>query len=110
MKFTKEEKLDIGRRICSHELTMAKASKEYSCSLSSINNYVRLYRAENGITPIQDERMAIDISKYQDMSKEELIDQILRSEIEVARAKKGYEVKGDGRKKEYVSLSKKNTK
>lgn len=110
MKFTKEEKQDIGRRVCNHELTMSAASKAYGCSIASINNYTRLYRMENGLIPIQKQRVAIDISKYQDMSKEELIDQILRVEIEVARAKKGYEVKGDGSKKEFVSLSKKNMK
>jgi transposase len=110
MKFTSEEKLDIGRRVCNHELTMSAASKEYSRSLASINNYARLYRIKNGITPIQNEREVMDVSKYKDMSKEELIDQILKAEIEVARAKKGYEVRGDGSKKVYVSLSKKNTK
>lgn len=110
MKFTREEKIDIGRRVCNHELTMSAASKAYRCSLASINNYTRLYRSENGITPIQKEREAIDVSKYEDMSKEELINQILKAEIEVARAKKGYEVIGDGSKKVYVSLSKKNTK
>lgn len=110
MKFTKVEKQDIGRRVCSRELTMSAASKAYGCSIASINNYTRLYRMENGLIPIQKQRAVIDISKYQDMSKEELIDQILRVEIEVARAKKGYEVKGNGQKKEYVILSKKKTK
>lgn len=42
MKFTKEEKQDIGRRVCSHELTMSAASKAYGCSIASINNYTRL--------------------------------------------------------------------
>lgn len=44
------------------------------------------------------------------MSKDQLIQQLMLKDIEVARAKKGYEVKGDGIKKAYVSLSKKNTK
>ena len=70
MKFTREEKLDIGRRVCNHELMMSAASKAYGCSLASINNYTRLFRSENGITPIQKERATIDVSIYEDMSKE----------------------------------------
>jgi transposase len=44
------------------------------------------------------------------MSKEELIDELIRAKVNEARAKKGYEVKGDGTSKEYSSLSNKNFK
>lgn len=67
MKFTKEEKPDIGRRVCSHELTMSVTSKAYGCSIASINNCTRLYRMENGHLPIQKQRVAIDIYTYFNM-------------------------------------------
>ena len=42
--------------------------------------------------------------------EEELNRKIMRLEIEVARLKKGYLVKGVGEKKEYVTTQEKNTK
>lgn len=44
------------------------------------------------------------------MSKQELMDEIVKAKIEAARAKKGYEVKGDGCSKEYVPINNKNSK
>ena len=43
-------------------------------------------------------------------AEEELIDELIRAKVNEARAKKGYEVKGDGASKEYSSLSNKNFK
>ncbi len=42
--------------------------------------------------------------------KEELIRELMRRDIEVARLKKGYSVKGGGSKKEYVTSSGSSTK
>ena len=44
------------------------------------------------------------------MGKPELIRELMRRDIEVARLKKGYSVKGGGSKKEYVISSGSNTK
>ena len=44
------------------------------------------------------------------MSKEELIKEIMKKDIEVARAKKGYSVKGGGKGKEYNILSNASSK
>ena len=44
------------------------------------------------------------------MTKEELIQELVRSRIREARLKKGYEVKGDGPEKVFIPLSNKNTK
>lgn len=110
MKFTNEQKKDIGRRVCTHELTMVAASKEYQASLATINNSMKLYKASISQNPLPNPTNGTNRDQYLTMSKEELIDEIMRKDIEAARAKKGYEVKGDGQKKEYVILSKKNAK
>ena len=47
---------------------------------------------------------------YESMGKPELIRELMRRDIEVARLKKGYSVKGGGSKKEYVISSGSNTK
>ena len=51
-----------------------------------------------------------DIEALSSMSKEQLIDEVIKARIGEERAKKGYEVKGGGQSKEYVSLRNKNTK
>ena len=39
------------------------------------------------------------------MTKEELIRELMRKDIEVARAKKGYAAKGGGKTKEFITIS-----
>jgi hypothetical protein len=53
MKFTKDEELIIGDRVCNYELTILKAKKEYKSSLATVNVCMRLFRSENGITFLQ---------------------------------------------------------
>ena len=111
MKYSKEERIEIGRRVHEGELTYLKAQQEYSVSEESIRRYVHTYRESAGIhvpSPLTRklELIGEDISgyeKYQNMTKDELIDELIR-------AKKGYEVKGGGPNKEYVILSNKTTK
>ena len=44
------------------------------------------------------------------MTREELMEELIKSKINEARAKKGYMVKGDGANKEFIPLDKKNSK
>ena len=44
------------------------------------------------------------------MTKDQLIEELIKSKINEARAKEVYEVKGDGQNKEFISLSSKNSK
>ena len=51
--------------------------------------------------------------KYEDlesMSKDQLINEVIKARVEAERAKKGYAVKGGGQEKEFISLSDLNTK
>ncbi len=41
------------------------------------------------------------LEDYQSMTKDQLLKNLLQSKINEARAKKGYEVKGDGQNKEF---------
>ena len=50
------------------------------------------------------------ISHYERMSREELIEEVMKARIEAERAKKGYLVKGDGQKKVFVPINSKNLK
>ena len=131
MKYSKEQRIDIGRQVYTHELSRLEASRKYEVSNSSLDVYVSMYKLSSGIQT-QNARVTIsnktdktdkkdqkpkeetsgtwDIESYRAMSKEELINELIRAKVNEARAKKGYEVKGDGANKEFISLSRKNSK
>ncbi len=126
MKYTQQERIDIGRDVYTSGMTCAEAMSKYGLSHGSIERYVSMYKEANGIkgtrsisnenpAPIQLSSVRkvssdYDIEAYMAMSKEELIDELIRAKVNEARAKKGYEVKGDGANKEFNSLNNRNSK
>ena len=117
MNYTQEERLDIGRRIYNNEITRYEAAEEYGISDQTARTYMRLYRAAHHLPPKNRNRnahaptpaatMPADMETLASMTKEELIEEVIKARIAEARLKKGYEVKGDGSVIRYVS---KNTK
>lgn len=114
MHATKEERLAIGKRIHDGELTIREASKEYDIPERTISKWVAQYRESIGVkkplkkTPnnvLSNERAA-----YENMSREELIDALILSKANELRAKKGYEVRGVGANKEFVTSDEENSK
>lgn len=122
MKYTKEERLDIGRRIFTQEITYKEAMELYGLSESCAHKYLTDYKRANGI-PVMSQTFSnkkipekvpkdsdLDIETYMSMSKEELINELIKAKANELRAKKGYEVKGDGADREYISLNNRNSK
>ena len=120
MKYTKEQRLDIGRRIYDGEMTKYQAAEQYEISDQTARDYMRLYRHENDLPPKYGHHAANgsmtvpktlpetqNLETYESMSKEELIQELVKARIAEARLKKGYEVKGDG---SVIRYSSKNTK
>lgn len=126
MKYTQEERIEIGRDVYTSGMSCAEAMSKYCLSHGSIERYVAMYKEANGIngtrslssenpapkrpSPVRQVSTDYDIEAYKAMSKEELIDELIRAKVNEARAKKGYEVKGDGASKEFNFLSNKNSK
>jgi transposase len=136
MKYTKEQQIDIGRQVYTHELSPREAAEKYGVGNTSVDNYVSMYKLANGIptanvrinsrhADLADKKQStasvpkkqansssydLDIEAYRAMSKDELINELIKAKVNEARAKKGYEVKGDGTNKEYISLNSRNTK
>ncbi len=120
----KEQRIVIGKEIVDGLITPMEAVKKYGISRSAAQKYATDYRRNNGLPvkshpPIKNNAGAIklksnassfDLEDYQSMTKEQLIEELIKSKINEARAKKGYEVKGDGQNKEFISLSNKNSK
>lgn len=108
MGYTREERLDIGKQIYNNEISRSDAAVKYKISEGTARDYMRLYRDVNGLPPknrIQKEENTVKISahssepglsEYESMTKEELVKELVKSRINEARLKKGYEVKGAG--------------
>ena len=108
MQYTYDKRLAIGKEIVTGKITTSEAADKYSIGLSTAKLYAKQYRDRNNILspanshkPTTFKSADFDIEAYQEMSKEELINELI---------KKGYTVKGVGADKEFVSLSSKNSK
>ena len=125
MKYTLDERINIGRQVVTHELTRKEAMLKYQIGSTCIGRYMRLYKESAGIPIKQTIRLPkesgitrsvtanttpLDIDDYMAMSKEELINELIKAKANELRSKKGYEVKGVGANKEYISLNNKNMK
>ena len=106
MKYTQEERLDIGRRIYEGEITRYQAAEVYGISDQTARDYMRLYRDVNQLPAKRGKKATVkapsfqnapaNIDELESMSKEQLIQELVKARIAEARLKKGYEVKGDG--------------
>ena len=101
MKYTKKERLDIGKRVYDGEINRYQAATEYDISEQTARNYMRQYRFANGL-PAKEPGARIQrdesppkpvaedpgLEEYEAMTKEELIQELVRSKIREARLKK----------------------
>lgn len=118
MRYTYEERLDIGRRIYDDELTKFEAAEKYDVSINSARDYMRLYRDANNLPPknrkgagrpvsLSKESVRKNLEELNALTKEELVLELVKARIAEERLKKGYEVKGDG---SIILYDSKNTK
>ena len=122
MKYTKEQRLDIGRRIYDGEITKFEAAEEYGINDQTARDYMRLYRDANNLPPKRAPRSRLGIARakskptpagmedLESMTREELIDALIMARINEARLKKGYMVRGSGSAKKFFLPDSKNIK
>lgn len=116
MKYTEQERLDIGKQIYDGLLSVSDAAIKFSINPYTARDYMRFYRDFNNLPDKDSNSNSFkslhikDINLYQSMSKEQLIDELIKARVNEERVKKGYLVKGGGAKKVFVSLNNKNTK
>ena len=106
MKYTKKERLDIGQQIYDGEISRYQAAEIYNISEQTARDYMRLYRDTQQLPPTRAKKNTITMPLAQEnptgmeelesMTKEQLIQELVKARITEARLKKGYEVKGDG--------------
>ena len=104
MKYTKEQRLDIGRRIYYSEISRYEAAEEYGISEQTARNYMRMYRDANRLPPKRGQRSIsalsfkkepAELDELKSMTKEELIQELIKARITEARFKK--RIRGEGR-------------
>ena len=102
----KEQRIAIAKEIVDGSLSSREAAEKYGISKSLAAKYATDYRRENGLpvrtsTPRTPETKAImlkssndsfHLEDYQSMTKDQLIEELIKSKINEARVKKGYEV------------------
>ena len=121
MRYTKEERLEIGRKVYEGIMTRYEAAEAYGISDDTARDYMRMYRDSNSLPPkssgngsdsyvYKPSEKRPDLSDYESMTKKELIVELIKAKVAEARLKKDYEVKGDGPVKEYILLDSSNTK
>ena len=114
---TPEEKEKILKEFYSGKIGRNEICRKYEISTSVLkkwrynyeNNGVEGLKSNTGKARINHKNMGIHFRKPKNkIEKLEL--EILKKDIEIARLKKGYQVKGVGHQKEYVTTFDKNTK
>lgn len=99
MKYTKEQRLQIGKRIYEGEISRFEAAEKYGIGSDTAREYMRLYRDTNQLPPkradhnararIQQRQDQIPLEKLQDMSREQLLQELLRAGIASDDSKAG---------------------
>ena len=109
--FTKEEEMDIGRQIYDRLLTIPLAADKFGVTYSAARRWLRAYRAANGLPPNNrgfskpaTAAARADIGALGSMTRDQLIDEVIKARADAERAKKGYTVKGGGAEKAFFSL------
>ena len=121
MKYTREERFEIGKEIFEQKMSSTEIVMKYGIAAETGRRYKRFYlenKDSETLPPPQKSKpkkgsansKPKPLEELEQMSKEELIQEVINSRIREARAKKGYEVKGVGVDKEFPNLDNKNTK
>lgn len=113
---TPEEKEKIVKRYLSGE-SATKLSKEYNLDKKRIYEWLKKYekdginglKSQTGKNRYKNPNAGLHLRKPKNKI-EELELELMKKEIEIARLKKGYMVKGVGAEKEFVTIFDKNTK
>lgn len=110
MKTTKEERLEVGKALHDKSLSALDCMNKYGVGPTCVVNWQRQYEISAGLKRPKPKAKPDRNPEYSGMTKEQLLKELMRKDIENARLKKGHAVRGGGTKKEFVSLSGKNTK
>lgn len=112
--WTVEEKLQIVQRYLNEETSQPRLAKETGIAQSQIAGWVSKYVNEGEAGLINKRKTGNKFSALHSSNSLSEVERlrliIAKQEIEIERLKKGYLVKGDGARKEFVTTSDVNMK
>lgn len=111
-KWTPEEKEAIVLEYLNGKVGYKTAARSHGIAKSLMFSWINKYR-ENGIEGLKpNKRNNPNLGKYDrhPSEVEKLRKELLKKDIEIERLKKGYQVKGGGDQKEFVTTFDANTK
>ena len=92
--YTKEQKYAIGKEAYDKVDTVANLARKYNIKYVNIFNWKKAYEKSIGV-------MSVKTTNYDNLTEQALREELMKKDIEIARLKKGYVVKGGGDKKAY---------
>lgn len=96
--YNKEEIVNIGKQAYDKVDSVANLAKKYGVAVASIYNWKRLYAQKQGLVKPH------EVTNYEAMNEVQLKHELMKKDIEIARLKKGYVVKGGGGKKAFDTI------
>ena len=118
MQYDRDRKKKLCKGICLNGLSTLKTANEYNIPIKTLEKWVTAFNKDNHcfdpiIETVSDFRLidGAENVNYEDLDSDELKTIIMKKDIEIARLKKAYMVKGGGtERKVFVTFSRKNTK
>lgn len=119
MQYNTELKRTLCESICLNGESTIKTARDYNIPLKTLEKWITAYNKDNHCFDskfefVDDFKLVVPNpldDPYDDLSVEDLKKIVMKKDIEIARLKKGYLVKGVGTEnKVFVILSKKNMK
>lgn len=118
MSYSRDLKKKVCEMICLNNASTIKTADEYNIPIKTLEKWITAFNKDSHCfdpiieTDINFKNISnINSIDYSDLSKDELKREIMKKDIEIARLKKGYMVKGSGTgRKEFITFSKKNMK
>lgn len=118
MHYDRELKKQLCENICINGDSTLKTANDYNIPIKTLEKWITSFNKDNHcfdpIIEIHNDFKPLDnlsTIDYNDLSNDDLKKELMKKDIEIARLKKGYSVKGGGtEKKVFVTFSKKNMK
>lgn len=118
MLYNRELKKKLCENICIHRYSTLKTANEYDIPIKTLEKWVTAYNKDphcyDPVIETVNEFKLVDNNddtNYDSFTNEELKNVIMKKDIEIARLKKAYMVKGGGmERKVFVTFCRKNTK
>ena len=116
-EYSADEQMAIGKEIRDGLLTIPAVAEKYGVDYYAARRWYRRYAKDSGLGPkrrgysgLEARTAPAGIEELESMTRDQLIDEVIKARAEAERAKKGYTVRGGGQGKEFLPLGNPNSR